>query len=104
MNLLDTRTIYGIGSGRSNIYEAPAGDGFVIEVVCNKGAVSIPVNKITCEKFETVEAEAWHTWLHPFDRESRLSIPGSEPAEFAKVTLAEYAALELVEVEGEVEA
>lgn len=95
MHLLDTRTIYGIGSGVSNIYEAPAGDGFVVEVVCNKGVGRVEVAD---------HDEAWHTWLHPFDRESRLSIPGSEAAEFAKITRDEYAALELVEDEAEVEA
>ena len=66
MNLIDTRTIFGIGSGVCNIYTNGAvaedgkyedGVGYVVEVLCNAGRAAVEVE---------LHDEAFKTWLHPF--------------------------------------
>jgi hypothetical protein len=89
MNALDTRTILGIGSGVATIYAAD--NGYIVEVTSNKGTTSIEVAE---------HDEAYHTFLHPFDRESRMSIPGTVDRTEAMRPLspAEHALLEAYEL------
>jgi hypothetical protein len=86
--LIDRRTVYGIGNGEAFIYGLADGE-FEIEVVSENGTAAVQVSD---------EVDAWHAWMHPFDRESRLTIP--EKVEAAAPTAeyhAMYAALELAE-------
>lgn len=88
MTTLDERIIYGIGNGKCRRIENPDGT-FTVEVECNKGVTSMAV---------ATEVESFHAFMHPFDRESRLTPPGSDehPAT-RELTAAEYALAEAIE-------
>lgn len=77
--------MFGIGgNGRAVIYECGT-----VEVVSDRG--------VSSARFESM-GEAYHAWLHPFDREGRLAIPGVvEPREAARpLSEDEYALAELL--------
>ena len=85
MRALDERIIYGIGgNGRAVVYECGT-----VEVVSDRG--------VSSAKFDSL-AEAFHAWLHPFDREGRLAIPGAvDPREAVRpLSEQEYVLAELV--------
>lgn len=93
--LIDTRTIFGIGSGRADIYEYA--DRFTVEVVCNKGVSTWSVERdgqADADGREVASVEAWFTFMHPFARADRLSIPGSDDQRAQPYTDDEYALAE----------
>lgn len=83
-NLLDTRTVYGIGNGVANIYEIE--DGFEVEVVNNQGATRCTVAE---------HDAAWKTWLHPFALGLDIPARDERPVSVAEHKL--YVALETAE-------